>query len=103
MQDQMMDRVAVLRRAREIFLSIPHHRASLIDALKVASRELGWSGPKFGLQAWVRQAARESDSDPEWRIKALDRAIEIAVQAAQMETENAKKAPAGPAREPAGA
>lgn len=75
-----MDRVVVLKRTREIFLSRPPHRASVTDALKDASRELGWSGSQTGLQAWVRQAVRESDSAEEWRIKALDRAIEMALE-----------------------
>lgn len=69
--------LAILMRAREIFLSRPRHRASVVDALNAASRECGWSGSQSGLHARVREGARDSDGD-EWRIKALDRAIEQA-------------------------
>ncbi len=71
----MSDVTAVLRRAREIFLSRP--RMTLLVSMKDAHGELHWPGPLAELISLVRSHARDSDGET-WRIKALDRAIEAA-------------------------
>jgi hypothetical protein len=64
----------ILCRTRELFLSAGKN-ASILTALKDALLERGLTD-RLPLTRKLREAARESSGE-DWRIKTLDRAIEV--------------------------
>lgn len=70
-----MTEADVLRRVRELFIS---SAPSILGALHIATRETGWTDLGLLIER-LRVAARNEDGE-DWRIKAIDRAIEEAAR-----------------------